>query len=102
MRGRDRTAHQNSRPCCAHGSRLLLKTHEEITSFEIVRIIEKVGADVIGVLLDPVNFVARLEEPIVYNARVAPYVRQVHLEDFVVRYNDKGLTTACSVRSAKA
>lgn len=75
----------------AHGSRLLLKTHEEITSFEIVRIIEKVGPDVIGVLLDPVNFVARLEEPVAATARVAPYARQVHLEDFVVRYNDKGL-----------
>lgn len=75
----------------AHGSRLLLKTHEEITSFEIVRIVEKVGPDVIGVLLDPVNFVARLEEPVAASARVAPYVRQVHLEDFVVRYNDRGL-----------
>ncbi len=39
-----------------NGLRLLLKTHEELTTFEAVRLIEAVGSDVMGISHDPVNF----------------------------------------------
>lgn len=66
------------------GVRLLIKTHEEITSFEILDLIEAVGADVLGVAHDPVNVVCRIEEPVAVTRRLAPYIRQVHIDDAVL------------------
>ncbi|MBZ9939415.1 sugar phosphate isomerase/epimerase [Mesorhizobium sp. BR1-1-16] len=75
----------------ANGVRLLLKTHEEITTQEILRVIEAVGEDAIGVALDPVNVMVRLEEPLAAARRVAPYVRQVHLDDAIIRFAGDGI-----------
>ncbi len=61
--------------------RLLLKTHEEISSFEAARLVEKVGPDRLGIAFDPVNVLVRLEEPTAAARRLAPYVAQVHLDD---------------------
>ena len=74
-----------------HGSRLLLKTHEEITTFEIVRVVEAVGPDVLGVALDPVNLLVRIEDPVAATRRVQPYVHQVHLDDAQVRFAEQGI-----------
>jgi sugar phosphate isomerase/epimerase len=73
------------------GCRLTLKTHEEITTFEILRLIETVGPDVLGVCLDPVNVLARLEDPLRATRRLAPYVRQVVVDDALVRLTNNGL-----------
>jgi len=69
------------------GVGLWLKTHEELTTFEIVRIIEAVGADVMGVSHDPVNLVCRIEDPVLATQRIAPYVKQVHLDDAIVTFD---------------
>lgn len=45
-------------------ARGLVKTHEEISSFEIDGLIEKSSPDVIDVLLDHVDFAVRLEDPL--------------------------------------
>jgi sugar phosphate isomerase/epimerase len=66
------------------GARLLVKSHEEITSLEILGLIEAVGADVLGVAHDPVNVVCRIEEPVAATRRLAPYIRQVHIDDAVL------------------
>jgi 3-oxoisoapionate decarboxylase len=63
------------------GARLLVKTHEEITTAEVLRLIDEVGADVLGVAFDPVNVVVRLEEPSAAGRRVAEHVAAVHLDD---------------------
>jgi sugar phosphate isomerase/epimerase len=67
------------------GTRVLVKTHEEITTFEILQLIEAVGEDVLGVAHDPVNVVCRMEEPVAATRRIAPYVRQVHIDDAVLQ-----------------
>ncbi len=74
-----------------HGIVLLAKTHEEITSFEIARIIAAVGEDVLGVALDPVNFLVRGEDPLRATERLARHIRQVHLDDAAVRHAGNGL-----------
>jgi hypothetical protein len=71
--------------------RLLVKTHEEITSFEIARLVVEVGPDMLGVALDPVNLLVRIEDPVEATKRIAPYVRQVFLDDAVVRFAEGGL-----------
>lgn len=73
------------------GCRLNLKTHEEITSFEVVRLVEAVGPDVLGVSYDPVNVLVRLEDPVAAARRVARYVHHLHVDDAALFFTDDGL-----------
>ncbi|KQV41401.1 MULTISPECIES: TIM barrel protein [unclassified Rhizobium] len=72
-------------------SRLLIKTHEEITTAEILEIIRKTGPDLLGVAYDPVNVVCRMEDPVAAARRVAPYTAQLHIDDAVLRFQDGGI-----------
>lgn len=65
----------------ANGVRLNLETHEEITTFELLRLIDAVGDDVLGVCLDPANLAVRAEVPLEAIARIAPHVRTTQLRD---------------------
>ncbi|HMR33093.1 MAG TPA: TIM barrel protein [Geminicoccaceae bacterium] len=72
-------------------SKLLIKTHEEITTGEIVALVGKVGPDLLGVAYDPVNVVCRLENPVAAAKRVAPFAAQVHVDDAIVRFQEGGI-----------
>ncbi len=74
------------------GIHINLETHEEITSFELVRLIDDVGADVLGITFDVGNPVQRLEHPMWAARRVAPYVRQTHIKDLYMEEIDGGYT----------
>ncbi|MBO9590695.1 TIM barrel protein [Devosia sp.] len=67
------------------GMRALVKTHEEITSYECLALIERVGADRLGVSYDPVNMLVRIEDPIAAAKRLAPHIAQVHVDDAILR-----------------
>ncbi|MDI4643495.1 sugar phosphate isomerase/epimerase family protein [Cohnella hashimotonis] len=73
------------------GARINLETHEEITTWEILRLIEQVGEDALGVALDTANVVARGEDPLEAAKRVAPYVHQMHAKDCIVYFSDSGI-----------
>ncbi|MFF2887921.1 sugar phosphate isomerase/epimerase family protein [Paenibacillus sp. NPDC057967] len=73
------------------GTRINLETHEEITSFEILRLIEEVGEDVLGVAFDTANVVSRAEDPVSVARRTAPYVHQMHAKDCILYFSDTGL-----------
>ncbi|MCM2477344.1 sugar phosphate isomerase/epimerase [Rhizobium sp. CG5] len=75
----------------AHGVHLNTETHDEITSFEILRLIEKVGEDCMGVVFDTANGLQRAEHPVFAARRVAPYVRQTHIKDAYVGHTAGGL-----------
>nr|WMC97138.1 TIM barrel protein [Aminobacter aminovorans] len=74
-----------------NGSKLLLKTHEEIATSEIVALVERIGADVLGVAFDPVNVLCRLEDPVAAARRVAPYAAQLYVDDAVMRFQENGI-----------
>jgi len=74
------------------GVRLNLETHEEITTFELFRLIESVGDDVLGVCLDPGNLAVRGEVPLEALARIAPYVRTTQLRDAALWRTEEGLS----------
>lgn len=76
----------------ANGVRLNLETHEEITTFEIVRLIEQIGDDVLGVCLDPGNLMVRGEPIPDAVRRVAPYTHMTHLRDAVLVAVDGGIS----------
>lgn len=73
------------------GVHVNLETHEEITSFELVRLVEDVGDDVVGIVYDTANPLHRLEHPVWTARRVAPYVRQTHIKDAHVAHGKGGL-----------
>jgi len=73
------------------GCRLNLETHEEITTFELVRIVEAIGPDVVGVCLDTANLLVEAEDPPAAVRRVAPYVHQTHVMDAIVYFAPEGL-----------
>ncbi len=75
----------------ANGAHLNIETHDEITSFEILRLIEKVGADCVGVVFDAANGLQRGEHPVFAAKRLAPYVRQTHIKDAYVGRAPNGL-----------
>ncbi|MFT4264255.1 MAG: TIM barrel protein [Nocardioides sp.] len=79
-------------PVCRDlGVHLNLETHEEITSFELVRLIELVGEDVLGLTYDLINPIQRGENPLDTARRVAPYVRQTHVRDCLLALDRAGL-----------
>lgn len=73
------------------GCHLNLETHEEITSFELVRLVEAVGDDVLGITFDTGNVIARGEDPVAAARRVAPYARMSHVRDIALFYTDYGI-----------
>lgn len=65
------------------GIHMNMETHEEITTFEVVRLVEEIGPDVLGITFDIANVTHRGEDPVAAAHRVAPYTRQTHLKDIV-------------------
>lgn len=74
-----------------HGSHLNLETHEEITTFELVRLVEEAGPDAFGITFDTANVLIRGEDPVAAAHRVAPYVRQTHVRDGALFFTEQGL-----------
>ena len=65
----------------AHGARLNLKTHEDLSSYEVERIVARLDPTYFGVSLDVANLVVRGEDPAEVSHRLAGLIRQTHLED---------------------
>jgi sugar phosphate isomerase/epimerase len=61
---------------------IALETYEQVPTSELVRVVEAVGSDALGICLDPANCVAGLEQPHDVIVRTAPYVKNMHVKDF--------------------
>lgn len=64
------------------GVTLALETYEQVSTADLVGVIERVGSERLGVCLDPANVVARLEQPQACVEQTAPLVKNVHVKDF--------------------
>jgi sugar phosphate isomerase/epimerase len=73
------------------GCRINLETHEEITTRELLGLVDAVGADALGVTLDLANVVLRGENPLAATRRVAPYVHLTHMRDVILYQTPGGL-----------
>ncbi|MDQ4215034.1 sugar phosphate isomerase/epimerase family protein [Microbacterium sp. ASV81] len=76
----------------AHGTHLNIETHEEITTYELVRLVEEVGPDVLGITFDSANVVVRGEDPVAAARRVSPYLRASHIRDVALMFTPEGLS----------
>ncbi|WP_035768761.1 sugar phosphate isomerase/epimerase family protein [Arthrobacter castelli] len=70
------------------GVALGLETYEQIPTADLVRIVEAVGDESLGIVLDPGNCVAALETPNDVIDRTAPYVNNLHVKDFAFSRRD--------------
>jgi sugar phosphate isomerase/epimerase len=66
----------------AAGVTLGLETYEQIQTTELLRIVDAVDSPNLGIVLDPANCVANLENPRDVVRRLAPRVVNVHVKDF--------------------
>jgi sugar phosphate isomerase/epimerase len=64
------------------GVTLALETYERVPVRDLVRLVETVGSDRLGICLDPGNGVAALDLPRDTVDLCAPYVADVHVKDF--------------------
>lgn len=74
-----------------HGQRIGLESHCDITTQEMLRIIEAVGEDVVGVCLDTGNLPTRMDEPLAATRRIAPYVICTHTKDALLFTTERSL-----------
>jgi len=67
------------------GITMLLENHEEIAAVDLKTIIEKVGSENIGILLDTGNSYG-IGEPLNYITEVfLPYIGEVHVKEFTIK-----------------
>jgi len=74
-----------------HQSRINLETHGDTTTFELVRLCEDIGPDVLGICLDTANVLLFGEHPADAAARAAPYTHLTHTKDAILYFHDRGL-----------
>ena len=66
----------------AAGVTLALETYEQVSSTELVALVEEISSEHIGICLDPANTIANLELPSDVTARCLPWVKNWHVKDF--------------------
>lgn len=76
----------------AHKSRINIETHGDVTTFELIRLIEDVGPDIAGICLDTANLYCQCEDPVTAARRAAPYVHLTHIKDAMMVFNQTGYT----------
>lgn len=64
------------------GVTLALETYEQVSSADLVALVESVDSPNLGICLDPANTVAALENPLAVIDRCAALTRNVHVKDF--------------------
>ena len=74
-----------------NGSRINLENHGDTTTFELVRLVEAVGPDVLGICLDTANLLVFAEHPVDAAERAAPFVHMTHAKDAAVFFCESGL-----------
>ena len=64
------------------GVKIALETYEQLSSHDLVTLVEAVASPSLGICLDPANCVAALENPRDVIDRCAPHVLNLHVKDF--------------------
>jgi sugar phosphate isomerase/epimerase len=72
--------------------KLAFENHADITTWEAVEIVSRLGPDICGICLDTGNIPITLEDPLAAVRRAAPYTIATHMKDAVVVFTDRGLT----------
>lgn len=72
----------------AAGVTLGLETYEQILTTDLLHIVDEIDSPNLGIVLDPANCVANLENPRDVVRRLAPRVVNIHVKDFTFTRRD--------------
>lgn len=72
------------------GVRLNLESHSDSTTFELLRVIRRIGPDYVGITLDTGNLLTHGEYPVEAVRRLAPYAHLTHAKDAYLFFSPKG------------
>ncbi|MEI6775429.1 MAG: sugar phosphate isomerase/epimerase [Chloroflexales bacterium] len=79
------------RPLAEHyGVCIAVENHQDATSDDLLRIVDAVGGDHIGITFDPTNAFIVAEDPLTIIGRLSPHIRNIHLSDYTVYPSDQG------------
>ncbi len=67
-----------------HGVALAMENHQDATSAELVALCARFESPSLGITLDTGNPLAVMEEPLDFARAVAPYLRHVHMKDYLI------------------
>ncbi len=73
------------------GVRVDLENHEDLTSHELLRLVETIGPEFLGFSLDAANLPVLGEDPIQGARRMAPHVHLAHIKDIYLMRTTTGL-----------
>ncbi len=71
-----------------------LENHQDVTSEELVALVDAVDSPAVGVTLDTANALAVGEDPLRFARRVLPHVKAAHLKDYYVYKTPPGYRLA--------
>ncbi len=74
-----------------HRVTLAVETHADLTTDELLRLLDQFEPDVAGVTIDTGNLPMRLDDLIEAIERLAPRVRATHIKDAVLAFTPRGL-----------
>ncbi len=70
--------------CERYGIPLALENHQDLTTEELLRLVDLVESEWVGICFDTGNPLALLEDPLDSAAAFGPLIRSVHLKDYQV------------------
>ena len=73
-----------------YGVTITMELHTDLTSSELVHIVEAVDSPHVGVNLDTANSLGMLEDPVEAARHLLPYVRTTHYKDTCIYLTDDG------------
>lgn len=74
-----------------HGLAVAIENHADVTTDEILALLDAFDPEVVGVTLDTGNLPMRLDDPVVAVERLAPRVLATHIKDTVLAFTPRGL-----------
>lgn len=76
------------------GVRVGIENHQDLTSDELIALVEESSSPPFGITLDTGNPLATVEHPLDFAERVLPYLVDVHLKDYTVHWSESGYRLA--------
>lgn len=74
------------------GSRINFENHGDCTTSELIRMIEEVGDDIMGINFDTANTLVHAEDPVLAAKRCVKYIHSTHAKDGILFFTKNGIT----------
>ena len=77
-----------------HGLRLAIENHKDFRAPELLRMLEQLDSEYVGICLDTGNSIALLEDPVEIIHTWTPWAKSVHLKDMALCEYEEGFLLA--------